>query len=84
MDFGKRRVIALGNDKMNRIKESTQALIEKYRSELSQKGLEIVIGKRYFENNVSERWSSTGPGSILNQIDRARDRKKEKKIDTIT
>ena len=64
---------------MKELKEKAQALIDKYTPELSSKGLKILLSKRYFESNVSERSSGHyATGMILNSIDRARDRKKEK------
>ena len=64
---------------MKELKEKAQALIDKYTPELSSKGLKILLSKRYFESNVSERSSVYyATGMILNSIDRARDRKKEK------
>ena len=64
---------------MKELKEKVQALIDKYTPELSSKGLKILLSKRYFESNVSERSSGYyATGMILNSIDRARDHKKEK------
>ena len=64
---------------MKELKEKAQALIDKHTPELSSKGLKILLSKRYFESNVLERSSGYyGTGMILNSIDRARDRKKEK------
>ena len=64
---------------MKELKEEAQALIDKYTPELSGKGLKILLSKRYFESNVSERSSGYyGTSVILDSIDRARDRKKEK------
>lgn len=64
---------------MKELKEKAQALIDKYTPELSSKGLKILLSKRYFESNVSERSSGYYVGSaIMNSIDRARDHKKEK------
>ena len=64
---------------MKELKEKVQVLINKYTPELSSKGLKILLSKRYFESNVSERSSGYYVTSvILNSIDRARDRKKEK------
>ena len=64
---------------MKELKEKVQSLIDKYTPELSSKGLKILLSKRYFESNVSERSSGCYATSvILDSIDRARDRKKEK------
>ena len=65
---------------MKELKEKAQALIDKYTPELSRKGLKILLSKRYFESNVSERSSGYHAiDMILNSIDRARDHKEEKK-----
>lgn len=63
---------------MKELKEQAQNLIDKYASELSNKGLKILLSKKYFESEVRERTGVSGGGAILNSIDRARDRKKEK------
>ena len=64
---------------MKELKEKAQALIDKYTPELSSKGLRILLSKRYFESNVSEgSYGYYATGMILNSIDRAHDRKKEK------
>ena len=64
---------------MKELREKAQALIDKYSPELAVKGLQIILSKRYFESNVSERSSGYSVvSSILNSIDRARDHKKEK------
>ena len=63
---------------MKELKEKVQALIDKYTPELSSKGLKILLSKRYFELEVMER-SRLHVGAIFNSIDRAQDRKEEKK-----
>ena len=64
---------------MKELKEKAQALIDKHTPVLSSKGLKILLSKRYFESNVSERSSGCYATSvILDSIDRVRDRKKEK------
>ena len=64
---------------MKELKEKAQALIDKYTPELSSKGLKILLSKRYFESNVSERSSGYYTlATILNSIDRVRDHKEEK------
>ena len=60
------------------IKEKVQALIDKYDSELSSKGIKILLSKRYFELEVYERSGGHGAGALLNSIERAKDLKKEK------
>ena len=55
---------------MKELKEKAQALIDKHTPELSSKGLQILLSKRYFESNVSERSSGYyATGMILNSID---------------
>lgn len=55
---------------MKELKDRVQALIDKYAPELSNKGLEISLSKRYFETDVRERAGT---------IERAMDHKEEKK-----
>ena len=64
---------------MKELKEKAQALIDQYTSELSGKGLKILLSKRYFESGVCERSGLQGVGAVFNAIDRARDRKNEEK-----
>ena len=63
---------------MKELKEKAQALIDKYAPEFSQRGLKIVLSKRYFESEVSERSGGHGVVAIFNSIDRARDHEEEK------
>ena len=63
---------------MKELKEKAQALIDQYSPELADKGLKILLSKRYFESKVHERSGTNGAGAIFNSIDRARDRKEEK------
>lgn len=64
---------------MKEFKEKVQSLIDKYSPELSQNGLRISISKHYFEEKAWERsGGSNAVGVILNDIERAADRKKEK------
>ena len=63
---------------MKELKEKAQALIDQYSPELADKGLKILLSKRYFESKVGERSGMHGVGAIFNSIDRARDRKEEK------
>ena len=58
-------------------KHEVQVLIDQYTPTLAKKGLRIVFKKRYFENKVGERSRSSGAGSILDELDRMRDCKKE-------
>ena len=64
---------------MKELKEKAQALIDKYTPKLSSEGLKILLSKRYFESEVSERSGGHGVGAIFNSLDRARDHKDEKK-----
>ena len=64
---------------MNEFKEKVQALIDKYTPALSAKGLKILFAKRYFESDVDEQMSGVGYGSLLNPIENAHNRKKEKR-----
>lgn len=64
---------------MKELKEKAQALIDQYSPELADKGLKILLSKRYFESEVRERSGMHGVGAIIfNSIDRARDHKEEK------
>ena len=63
---------------MRELKEKAQALIDQYSPELADKGLKILLSKRYFESEVGERSGMHGVGAIFNSIDRARDHKEEK------
>ena len=63
---------------MKELKEKAQALIDQYSPELADKGLKILLSKRYFESEVGERSGMHGVGAIFNSIDRARDHKEEK------
>lgn len=56
---------------MNEIKAKAQAVVDKYEDQLAQRGLKILISKRYFEMSVFERSGSAGI------IARTQDRKKE-------
>ncbi|MBQ3057122.1 MAG: hypothetical protein IJC95_06535 [Clostridia bacterium] len=64
---------------MKELKEKAQAFIDKYSSVLAAKGLKILLSKRYFELEVSERTGSHGIGAIFNSIDRAYDHKEERR-----
>ena len=63
---------------MKELREKAQELIDKYLPDLADKGLKILLSKRYFESAVGERSGMHGAGAIFNSIDRARDHKKEK------
>ncbi len=65
---------------MAELKEKAQAIIDQYTPALAQKGLKILLSKRYFETDVDERGSSnpSNPLSALFMVmDRATDRKSE-------
>ena len=64
---------------MTGMKEKAQALVEQYTPALSDRGLQILIHKRYYESAVSERSAGYNGSVILNSIERAWDCKKEKK-----
>lgn len=61
------------------IREKAQALIDQYTPALSERGVKILLFKRYFESDVSERSTGYNGSVILNSVERAWDRKKEKK-----
>lgn len=63
---------------MKEFNDNVQALIDRYSPALSQRGVKLLLSKRFFETKVSERSSTTGTGAIFNYIDRARDHKNEK------
>lgn len=63
---------------MKELKERAQAVINKYTPELSSKGLKILLSKRYFESEVCERHGTPGY-PVFNSIERALDRKREKR-----
>lgn len=64
---------------MREIIEKTNAVLEKYSKQLADNGIKITVSKRYFEDEVGERSGNIGNTAIFNEIDRAFDRKREKK-----
>jgi uncharacterized transporter YbjL len=68
-----------GGDTMQETMEKVQLIIDKYNEQLSANGIKITASKRYFEVAVGERIGNTGNSAIFNEIDRALDRKREKK-----
>ena len=64
---------------MQEIIEKVNAILEKYSGQLADNGIKVTISKRYFEESVGERIGSTGSTAIFNEIDKALDRKREKK-----
>ena len=64
---------------MQEIIEKVNAVLEKYSEQLADNGIKVTVSKRYFEESVGERIGNTGNASIFNEIDRALDRKREKK-----
>ena len=64
---------------MQEIIEKVNAILEKYSQQLENNGIKVTVSKRYFEESVGERIGNTGNSVIFNEIDRALDRKKEKK-----
>ena len=64
---------------MQEIIEKVNAVLEKYSEQLADNGIKVTVSKRYFEESVGERIGNTGNTAIFNEIDRALDRKREKK-----
>ena len=64
---------------MQEIVEKVNAVLGKYSEQLKGNGIKVTVSKRYFEESVGERIGNTGNTAIFNEIDRALDRKKEKK-----
>ena len=64
---------------MQEIIEKVNAVSEKYSEQLADNGIKVTVSKRYFEETVGERIGNTGNTAIFNEIDRALDRKREKK-----
>ena len=64
---------------MQEIIEKVNAVLEKYSEQLANNGIKVTVSKRYFEESVVERIGNTGNTAIFNEIDRALDRKREKK-----
>ena len=64
---------------MQEIIEKVNAVLEKYSEQLADNGIKVTASKRYFEESVGERIGNTGNTAIFNKIDRALDRKREKK-----
>ena len=64
---------------MQEIIEKVNAVLEKYSEQLADNGIKVAVSKRYFEESVGERIGNTGNTAIFNEIDRALDRKREKK-----
>jgi len=56
--------------------EKIEAVADKYKAALAVNGIKITTSKRYFETDVEER---IGRAGLFNTIDRAIDRKVEKK-----
>ena len=64
---------------MQEIIEKVNVVLEKYRDQLASNGIKVTVSKRYFEESVGERIGNTGNTAIFNEIDKALDRKREKK-----
>ena len=64
---------------MQEIIEKVNAVLEKYSEQLADNGIKVTVSKRYFEESVGERIGNTGKTAIFNKIDRALERKREKK-----
>ena len=70
-----------GGGALQDIKTKIIALVDKYREQLSSKGIKIDISKRYVETEVEERsggYANSGQ-AIFNIFDRSLDRKKGKR-----
>ncbi len=67
-------------DKVQEIIEKANAVLEKYSEQLEDNGIKVTVSKRYFEESVDERIGNTGNTAIFNEIDRALDRKREKRV----
>lgn len=65
---------------MKKTIERGNTLIESYREVLAQSGICLTLSKRYFEEAVGERTGDVGRNAIFNEMDRARDRKREKDL----
>ena len=61
---------------MKEINLKAQAIVDKYSERLATYGVTLSISRKYLETSVFER--SSGRASMLNAIERARDRKTEK------
>ena len=64
---------------MQEIIEKANVVLEKFSEKLADNGIKVTVSKRYFEESVGERIGNTGNTAIFNEIDRALDRKREKK-----
>ena len=55
---------------MKELKEKAQALVDKYTPDLAEKGIKILVSKRYFEEAVQERSGTVGAaGTIMGSRD---------------
>ncbi len=64
---------------MQVIVEKANDVLGKYSEQLENNGIKVTVSKHYFEESVGERIGNTGNTAIFNEIDRALDRKREKK-----
>lgn len=66
---------------MQEFKNKVQALVDGYQAQLSARGIQITVSKRYYETHVEERntYHPEAGVRLLNEIDRYLDRKAEKK-----
>ena len=66
---------------MQEIKDKALEIINNYEEQLASKGIRIILSKKYVETEVEERsggYANAGQ-AVFNIIDRAGDRKKEKR-----
>jgi hypothetical protein len=68
-----------GDGKVQETIAKANAILEKYTTQLENNGITVTVSKRYFEESVGERIGNIGNTAIFNEIDRALDRKREKK-----
>lgn len=64
---------------MQEIIEKVNAVLEKYSGQLENNGIKVTVSKRYFEESVGEQIRNSGESIILNEIEKALDRRREKK-----
>ena len=66
-------------DFMTRVQEK----VDEYAEFLSECGIKISASRRYFETEARERTGNVSSNSILNVVDRAMDKKKEKRYKNV-
>ena len=68
-----------GDGKVQETIAKANAILEKYTTQLENNGITVTVSKRYFEESVGEQIRNSGESIILNEIEKALDRKREKK-----